>query len=120
MRIYLDDDSIETLLVRLLRKAGHDVQVPDDIDCRGDADALHLAHAILDDRLLLSRNQDDYLNLHYLVSAAGGHHPGILIVCSDNDPSRDLTARGIVVAIGNLIKSEVPIGDTVQVLNHWR
>jgi hypothetical protein len=28
MRLYLDDDSASLLLARLLRQAGHDVQVP--------------------------------------------------------------------------------------------
>jgi len=31
MRIYVDEDSVHDLLVRLLRSAGHDIQIPSDI-----------------------------------------------------------------------------------------
>jgi len=30
MRLYLDDDSAEALLIALLQQAGHDVQIPAD------------------------------------------------------------------------------------------
>ncbi len=46
MRLYLDDDSAQHLLVQLLRKAGHDVQVPVDVGLSGKSDAMHLRHAV--------------------------------------------------------------------------
>jgi uncharacterized protein with PIN domain len=88
MRLYLDDDSAGALLCRLLRQAGHDVQVPADVGRAGDEDVIHLAHALQEDRVLLSHNQRDFRNLHNLLMLAQGHHPGVLIVCRDNDPSR--------------------------------
>ena len=39
---------------------------------------------------------------------AGGHHPGVLVVRQDNNPKRDLDAKGIVRALRKLIKSGVP------------
>jgi hypothetical protein len=58
MRPYLDDDSAETLLVTLLRRAGHDVQIPADVGKAGQTDAVHFTHAIRESRALLSRNQN--------------------------------------------------------------
>ena len=55
-----------------------------------------------------------------LIMQAGGHHPGLLIVRRNNDPTRDLTPRGIVRAIANLLAASVPLPDKVHILTHWR
>jgi hypothetical protein len=67
-----------------------------------------------------NRNHDDYWILHTLIVQAQGHHPGIFVVRQDNDPSRDLTPKGIVSAIRKLQAAGVPIADEFIVLNHWR
>jgi hypothetical protein len=69
-------------------------------------------------RGLLSQNHDDFEELHDLVRAAGGNHPGILIVRRDNDRRRDLTPRGIVTAISHLLAADVPVGNEFIILNH--
>jgi hypothetical protein len=120
MRIYLDDDSAAPLLARLLVQAGHDVQRPVDVGLAGQDDPVHLTHAIRDNRALLTGNHHDFLNLHNLVMQSGGHHPGLLIVRRDNDPKRDLTQRGIVRAIRNLVAAGIPLPDQFIILNHWR
>jgi len=120
MNLYLDDDSVDTLLVRLLRQAGHDVQIPADVGMSGEEDSVHLAYAIGADRVLLSDNHRDFRNLHNLVMQAKGHHSGILIVRKDNDPTRDLKPAGVVRAIRNLEQAAVPLKDEYHNLNHWR
>jgi hypothetical protein len=50
MRLYLDDDTASSLLVKLLRKAAHEVQVPSEVGMAGAPDPVHLAHAIGDGR----------------------------------------------------------------------
>lgn len=120
MRLYLDDDSVSGLLVRLLRQNGHDAIVPADVALAGALDAAHLAWAVREDRLLVSRNDRDFRALHDLVMVAGGHHPGILVVRFDNDPRKDLQPAGIVRAISNLAAAGVPLSDGFHVLNHWR
>ena len=80
MNLYLDDDSVDAMLVRLLLQEGHDVQVPQAVGRGGSHDAVHLRHAIQTVRVILSHNQRDFQFLHELLSAAQGHHPGILIV----------------------------------------
>jgi hypothetical protein len=120
MRLYLDDDSASGLLVRLLRQAGHDVHVPADVGTAGENDAVHLTHATHEDRVCLSRNHDDFEELHNLIRAVGGHYPGLFVVRKDNNPKRDLKAAGIVKAIGKLLASGVPIADQLIILNQWR
>jgi hypothetical protein len=120
MKLYLDDDSAAAVLVALLRRAGHDVQIPADLGIGGAHDPVHLTHAVLQDRVLLSHNYRDFEQLHDLVVAVQGRHLGILVVRKDNDPKRDLTMHGIVRAIANLLSSGTPIANAYHVLNHWR
>lgn len=120
MRIYLDDDTAAPLLAVLLRNAGHDVQLPRDVGMAGSDDAVHLTHAIRDQRVCLTKNYGDFQNLHNLIMEAQGHHPGILLIREDNDPKRDLKPRDIVRAIANLLSAGVPVADGCQALNHWR
>lgn len=120
MKIYLDDDAAQPLLARLLRQAGHDVQLPADANMRGSRDPVHFTHAIRQQAVLLSRNDRDFRRLHELVITANGHHPGLFVVRFDNDAPRDLTPRGVVNAIAKLIASGMPIPDDLHVLNHWR
>jgi hypothetical protein len=120
MRLYLDDDSAANLLVQLLRKAGHDVQIPTDVGLAAEADAVHLRHAIHEQRSCLSGNYQHFDDLHQLILEAQGHHPGILIVRKDNDPKRDLKAPGIVRAIEDLLAASVPVADQCVILNQWR
>jgi hypothetical protein len=120
VRVYLDDDIASGLLRSLLVKGGYDAQLPSDVGLRGKDDSVHLTHAIRDSRTLVSRNYGDFENLHDLIGAARGNHPGILVVRKDNDPRRDLDAHGVVRAIGKLLAAGVPIADQYIVLNHWR
>ena len=55
-----------------------------------------------------------------------GHHDpvhprqAILMIRRDNNPKRDLSHRGIVVAIGKLEAAGAPVADEFVILNHWR
>jgi hypothetical protein len=120
MNLYLDDDSVRDLLVRLLMSDGHNVLIPADVGLMGADDAVHLRHAINAGRVLLTHNYKDFNNLHDLVADSGGHHPGVLVVRRDNDLSKDLSPKGIVRALRNLIQAAVPISDRLHILNHWR
>ena len=120
MQLYLDDDSIRSVLIRRLIVEGHDVLTPADAGIAGQEDATHLMCAIRTGRALLTHNHDDFELLHDLVVVARGHHPGILVVRRDNDPTRDMSPSAIVRAIQNLTASEVTILDSFVVFNHWR
>jgi predicted nuclease of predicted toxin-antitoxin system len=120
MRLYLDDDSASGVLARLLQNAGHDVQVPTNAGLAGADDSVHLTHAIRDGRVLLSQNDRDFQNLHDLIMQAGGHHPGILVVRRDNDPTRDMAPAAVVRAIRKLEATGLGTADCYHILNHWR
>ncbi len=120
MRLYLDDDMASDILRRLLTRAGADVQIPKDMDMSGEDDAVHLTLGIRTNRVLLSGNHDDFVKLHDLVLESSGHHPGILIVCRENDPRRDLSPRGIVLAVQKLEAAGIALQDCFHILNHWR
>src|SRR5205085_3596693 len=107
-------------LVRLLRSAGHDVDIPADAAMLNRSDPAQLRFSIHEDRVCLTANYDDYEELHVLVLEAHGRHPGILVVRQDNDPARDLTPKGIVAAIRKLEASGVPIANEYVILNQWR
>jgi predicted nuclease of predicted toxin-antitoxin system len=120
MKLYLDDDSADALLVRLLTAEGHDVQIPSDVGLSGQHDVSHFMHAIPSNRVLVTHNHDDFKRLHELLLVASGHHPGLFVIRRDNDPTRDLRPRGVVAAIRKLLASGVSIPDQVHILNHWR
>jgi hypothetical protein len=120
MNLYLDDDSGETLLVRLLRAQGHNVTRPIDVEQQGETDVVHLRFCIGHGLVLVSKNHQDFLDLHQLVIESGGHHPGILVIRRANDSSRDLTSRGVANALRKLIQPALPVQDCLHVLNQWR
>jgi hypothetical protein len=121
VRLYLDDDSADPGLIRLLRRDGHDVQVPADVGLAGSADQVHLAHAVRQGRAILTRNYRDFEALHDLVAfAAHGHHGGILVVRFDNDPRNNMSSGDIARAVRNLENAAVPIADSHFELNHWQ
>lgn len=120
MNLYLDDDSASRQLVVLLQKVGHQVTVPADANLAGVSDPRHLFHAVQHGEVLLTRNHDDFDDLHKLIQVTGGQHPGILVVRLDNDPTRDLKDRDVVRAIANLERAGVPIATDLHILNHWR
>ncbi len=120
MRIYLDEDLASGLLATLLQKAGHEVATPHGTGLLGRSDAVQLTFAIAEKRVCLSRNYQDYEELHLLIGQAHGHHAGIVVVRRENDATRDLSTKGIVAAIRKLEAAGVPIANEYIVLNHWR
>jgi hypothetical protein len=121
MRLYIDDDSVDPVLIRLLRRDGQDVQIPADVGSVGGSDQAHLAHAIREHRAVLTRNYDDFDDLHDLVVlAARGHHEGILVVRYDNNPRNNMSPGDIARALRNLESAGVAIADSLHELNHWQ
>jgi hypothetical protein len=119
MRLYLDEDCASQHLVRVLTQAGHDVESPRDAQLLGKPDPVHLIHGIQGQRILVSRNHDDFELLHHLILQSGRGHPGILAIRKDNSP-RDMSPSQIAAAIGKLSAAGIVIESAFIILNHWR
>jgi len=120
MNLYLDDDSAKGALVARLRKTGHQVVVPADAFLSGAADPRHFLYAVRHGLVLLTKNHDDFAELHLLIQATRGRHTGILAIRFDNDPTRDLKDAEIVRALRNLEQSGAPMANEFHILNPWR
>ena len=82
----------------------------------GKADEVHFQFAASHGSVLLTKNPDDFTQLHEL----SPEHAGILVIYQDNDPSRDMSYADIVRAIGNLETAGTTLAKSLQVLNVWR
>ncbi len=114
--IYLDDCAYAKDLVTLLEAAGHQVTTPRQAGITGREDEAHFRYAITNGLILLTKNPDDFFELHQ----NDPHHAGILLVYQDNDPDRDMSHAEIVRAIANLEQASVAFAGSCHVLNAWR
>jgi predicted nuclease of predicted toxin-antitoxin system len=120
MRLLLDENMSDRRLATRFQAQGHDPVLASDVGLLAVTDARVLSWAIVQALPVLTRDSEDFTDLHDLIMAAGGHHPGMLVVRFDNDPRHNLTDRGIISAINKLGSSGVPIPDCIHVLNQWR
>ena|SRR5450755_2680895 len=120
MNIYLDDNITDHRLYGILVRDGHVVTLPADVSLSKASDPKHLRWAIENGRTMLTGNHVDFDELHFLVLASGGKHPGIFVVRYDNDYPRDMKPAHIASAIGRVERARIPIVNQVIVLNHWR
>ena len=115
-KIYLDDCAYAKELVRLLEAAGHQVTSPRLAGTTGREDEVHFRYASDNSLVLLTKNPDDFLDMHQ----KDAHHAGILLIYQDNDPDRDMGHAEIVRTIGNLEEAGVTFPGSCHVLNAWR
>lgn len=115
LRILLDEDSQAKHLVNLLQAAGHDVVTVNAMNLMNRPDSVVLNFARQDGRVLLTRNCDDFQELHQINSI----HSGILAVYQDSDPVKNISYKEIVKAIANLESAEYRLQNQFVVLNQW-
>ena len=120
MRLYLDDNITDRRVVTHLQRVGHAVVLPTEVGHTGASDAQHFTATIRHRAVLLTQNYKDFIELHDLILTAGGRHPGLLLLYTENDPTRDMTARSIAVAVSRVEAAAVPLENHVYILNHWR
>jgi predicted nuclease of predicted toxin-antitoxin system len=111
----LDEDSQAKYLVNLLQAAGHDVVTVSTVNLINRPDAAILNFAIQSERVLLTRNCDDFQELHQINST----HSGILAVYQDSDTAKNMSYRRIVKAIASLESAEYGLPNQFIVLNQW-
>jgi predicted nuclease of predicted toxin-antitoxin system len=120
MKFLIDENLSSPRLASRLRSQGHDPVLASDVGLLSVTDARVFTFAITQDLPVLTRDSEDFEDLHDLIMTAAGHHPGILIIRFDNDPRHNLTDRGIATALSELESSGVPIRDQIHALNQWR
>ena len=79
IRLYLDEDAMDSDLVRALRLRGVDVATALDAGLTSSADEEHLKYAIASERALYSFNVSDFMALHTSYLAVGKPHAGIIL-----------------------------------------
>ena len=120
MKVLLDENMSDPRLAARLRARGHDPILAPDVGLLSVSDPRVLIFCIAESIPVLTRDAEDFEDLHDLIMAASGHHAGILIVRFDNDPRHNLTDRGMGTATTKLEASGLPTRDQIHVLNQWR
>jgi predicted nuclease of predicted toxin-antitoxin system len=120
MKFLIDENASSPRLAARLRANGHDPRLAQDVGLLSASDVRVLTWAIAQALPVLTRNAQDFEDLHELIVAAGGHHPGMLIVRFDADPRHNLSERAIASAISKLESSGAAVTDRIHVLNQWR
>jgi predicted nuclease of predicted toxin-antitoxin system len=120
MMLLIDENASDPRLAARLRTQGHQPILAQDAGLLSASDPRVLIWAIAHALPVLTRDIDDFEDLHDLITAAGGHHPGLLVVYSDKDPHQNLSHRAIATAISKLESSGLPIADQLHILNRWR
>jgi predicted nuclease of predicted toxin-antitoxin system len=115
LRMLLDEDSQAKYLVNLLKAAGHDVLTGNEANLTKRLDRFVLKYAIDDNRVLLTRNCADFLELHRMNPI----HFGIIAVYQDADPSKNISYQSIVHSIGNIQIAGYPLENQFIILNQW-
>jgi predicted nuclease of predicted toxin-antitoxin system len=114
MRFLIDENMSNLRLASRLRGQGHDPVLAGDVGLLKMTDPRVLIYSIAQDIPVLTRDAEDFEDLHDLVIAASGHHAGVLIVRFDNDPRHNLTDRGIGTAITKLEASGLPTRNRIH------
>ncbi len=114
-RLLLDEDSQAKYLVNLLRAAEHDVTTANEAQIVGFPDREVLAYAIQTHRVLLTRNCDDFQELHQHQTI----HHGIFAIYQDPEAAKQMSYPDIVRAIGNLEAAGLELAGQFVALNSW-
>lgn len=117
IRLYMDEDSMDSDLVRALRLRGVDVLTARDAGLIGRPDTEQLAYAIANGRALYSFNVADFMALHHARLAEGGHHAGIVLAQQQRYNVGEQMRR-LLRLVGT--KSVEQMRDGVEFLSAWK
>lgn len=115
LQLLLDEDSQAKYLVNLLRVAGHNVVTINEAGLMGRSDSFVLEYARQQGRVLLTRNCDDFEEIHQINPV----HPGILAVYQNPDSTKNMSYQVIVKAIANIENAGYALENKFVILNQW-
>lgn len=120
LRLLVDECLLNKLLVEALAAAGHDVQTVSQVELISKPDETIFEYAIAENRIVITSNCVDFIDLAAARIEAAAHHPGVLLVFLYNNPNKDMSITEIVHAIANFEATKAPIADSVVSLVQYR
>lgn len=115
LKLLIDEDSQDRLLVKLLREAAHDVITVNEAGLTSQPDKVVFDYAKANNRVLLTYNCDDFEALH----EANPTHSGILAIYRGSNRSKNMSFKDIVKAIANIETTEISLNNQFISLNQW-
>ena len=115
LRLLVDEDTQDKLLIKFLREAGHEVLSVNEANLMGKDDPLILDYAKTCNYVLLTLNCKDFRVLHQ----ESPLHQGILAIYQEADSSKKMSFRAIVKAIANIEAAQIPLAGQFVNLNQW-
>lgn len=115
LALLIDEDTLAKVLVKMLKEADHDVLTVNEVGLSGEPDEVVLNYARKNQRILLTRNCQDFEELHLENSV----HSGIFAVYENQDRRKDLSRKDIIKAIENIELASIPLANQFISLNHW-
>lgn len=116
LRLLVDEDTEAHLLVELLRADGHDVLTVSEASLTAKSDQTILNFARSEQRVVLTRNCDDFFILH----EADPAHSGILAIYQDAAPRKSMNYAAIVRSIANLKSTRLALLGQFIVLTQYK
>lgn len=116
LRLYLDEDAMDSDLVRALRVRGLDVLTALDLGMINCPDEEHLETATLNNRALYSFNVSDYMTLHDEYARAGKEHAGLILAQQQRYSVGEQMRRLLRLA---QIRSAEGMRNRVEFLSAW-
>ena len=116
IRFYLDEDAMDSDLVRALRVRGIEIVTANDIGLIALPDEKHLSWAAENGRVLYSFNVSDFMALHVSYLAAGKDHAGIVLAQQQRYSVGEQMRRLLRLVE---MKSAETMRSTVKFLSAW-
>lgn len=116
IRLYLDEDAMDTALVRSLRARGIDVTTAREANMVRRNDSEHLAVASREKRVLHSFNVGDFQSLHKAYFVEGKTHSGIILARQQQYSVGERTRRLLKLMAENSAES---MENRVEFLSAW-
>lgn len=109
LELLIDEDTLSKVLVKMLFEAGHNVQTVNEVGLSGEPDPIVLDYARKNQRILVTRNCQDFEDLHL----ENSEHPGIFAIYENQDHSKDMSRQEIVKAIANIEAASIHGGQSL-------
>ena len=119
LRLLADECILDKLLIQKLKDAGHDVLTVADAELIRKPDSKVLEKAIALNRMIITINCVDFVELAQQKIKRGESHPGILLVYRHNVPAKEMNHDTIVKAIKNLEASKIDLKNHCHKLNDY-